>query len=546
MAYEVTATRKRPQVFDEIVGQEFVVSTLKRSVESGRIAHAYLFAGPRGVGKTSAARILAKALNCEHGPTDTPCGKCSACREIQQGNSFDVIEIDGASNTSVNDVREIKDEVLFAPNSSRYKVYIIDEVHMLSNSAFNALLKTIEEPPPYIVFIFATTEIHKVPATIRSRCQQFNFRLIPLDGIRKQLSEASTEMETEAEEEALFWIAKEATGSLRDAYTLLDQVLAFSDGKITHEKIRKKLGLVGIDHLNALVTLMVHGKADKVLETTDDILRQGVSVEQLILDLAEYFRSVLFLTIGIRKAGLLGFTPDRFSKDVLSSLTVTQAERSVELFLNLHRDIRYSLNPRYELELVLSKLSYIQDYLSSGEILKRIEELRGELIQETVADNAGDTLKDPGRKDKVNSENTFQEKQSTEFSGTSTVGTGTTGTGTTGTDSAVADLEEQKNQVIASLRNKKLILSTALEKATKWELLSDRLEITFNSAFLVSSVEADLTSVAEAFEKVTGTRTRIILKVEGRSKDQESNSSNRQVEMVKRVFRGEIVQGDNR
>jgi DNA polymerase-3 subunit gamma/tau len=162
---------------------------------------------------------------------------------------------------------------------------------MLSNSAFNALLKTIEEPPPYIVFIFATTEIHKLPATIRSRCQQFNFRLIPLDGIRKQLSEASTEMEAEAEEEALFWIAKEATGSLRDAYTLLDQVLAFSDGKITIEKIREKLGLVGIDHLNALVTLMVHGKADKVLETTDDILRQGVSVEQLILDLAEYFRS---------------------------------------------------------------------------------------------------------------------------------------------------------------------------------------------------------------------------------------------------------------
>jgi DNA polymerase-3 subunit gamma/tau len=226
---------------------------------------------------------------------------------------------------------------------------------------------------------------------------------------------------------------------------------------------------------------------------------------------------------------------------VISSLTVIQAERSVELFLNLHRDIRYSLNPRYELELVLSKLSYIQEYLSSGEILKRIEELRGELIQGTSADNAGDAIMDPGRKDKVTSENTFQEKQSTEFSGT-----GAAGTGTTGTDSTVADLEEQKNQVIAALRNKKLILSTALEKATKWELLSDRLEITFNSAFLVSSVDADLTSVAEAFEKVTGIRTRIVLKVEGRSKDQESNSSDRQVEMVKRVFRGEIVQGDNR
>jgi len=183
MAYEVTATRKRPRKFEEMVGQDFFVTTLTASLSSGKIAHAYLFSGPRGVGKTSAARILAKSLNCESGPTASPCGVCSNCREITQGNSLDVIEIDGASNTSVNDVREIKDEVLFAPNSSRYKIYIIDEVHMLSNSAFNALLKTIEEPPPYVIFIFATTAVHKVPATIRSRCQQLVFWVIPLEAI---------------------------------------------------------------------------------------------------------------------------------------------------------------------------------------------------------------------------------------------------------------------------------------------------------------------------------------------------------------------------
>ena len=191
MPYEVTATRKRPQSFSELVGQEFVTATLTSSIRNGRIAHAYLFPGPRGVGKTSVARILARALNCEKGPTDTPCGVCPSCREIARGASLDVIEIDGASNTSVNDVREIRDEVLFAPNAGRYKVYIIDEVHMLSNSAFNALLKTIEEPPPYIVFIFATTEVHKVPATIRSRCQQYNFRLISTGEIKEKLREAS-------------------------------------------------------------------------------------------------------------------------------------------------------------------------------------------------------------------------------------------------------------------------------------------------------------------------------------------------------------------
>jgi DNA polymerase-3 subunit gamma/tau len=217
MSYEVTANRRRPGTFDTLTGQEFVVTTIKKSIEANKIAHAYLFSGSRGVGKTSAARILAKSLNCVEGPTANPCGVCSNCKEIAKGSSLDVIEIDGASNTSVNDVRAIKDEVLFAPNASKYKVYIIDEVHMLSNSAFNALLKTIEEPPPYVVFVFATTEIHKVPATIKSRCQQFNFRLIDVEDIKERLAEACQEMEIQVDQDALFWMANEGNGSLRDA-----------------------------------------------------------------------------------------------------------------------------------------------------------------------------------------------------------------------------------------------------------------------------------------------------------------------------------------
>ena len=310
MTYEVTATRKRPQVFDELIGQEFIITTLKNSIEQKRIAHAYLFSGPRGVGKTSAARILAKSLNCEKGPTSNPCGRCTSCREIAAGNSLDVIEIDGASNTGVNDIREIKDEVLFAPNSSRYKIYIIDEVHMLSNSAFNALLKTIEEPPPYIVFIFATTEIHKVPATIKSRCQQYRFRLLSIDNIIKKLKEVAEESNIKINHEALLWIAKEATGSLRDAYTIFDQVVSFSEGSVTMQNIKEKLGTVGITEMNKLTELI--GKEDTrgILEYSDKIVTTGISVDQFVIDLTEYFRALLFLKLGIDKEAIIGYSKE--------------------------------------------------------------------------------------------------------------------------------------------------------------------------------------------------------------------------------------------
>ena len=373
MSYEVTATRRRPQQFEDLVGQEFVAETLKNSIKTGRIAHAYLFSGPRGCGKTSTARILAKALNCQNGPTDKPCGTCSNCQEITKGSSLDVIEIDGASNTSVENIRQIKDEVMFPPANCRYKIYIIDEVHMLSNSAFNALLKTIEEPPEYVIFIFATTELQKVPATIKSRCQQYNFRLVSIDKVKACLADAAAELGIQADDEALFWIARESTGSMRDAYTLFDQVAAFSEGHITYEKIRDKLGIVGVERLNTIFEACADGQNDAVINLLDEMLQSGVSVDQIVSNSADYLRSILFIKNGVTKEALLGNSAERYSKKVLDAWNVIQIERALSIYLQLFRDIRYSLSPVYELELAFSRMCWLNQFVSNAEVKKAID-----------------------------------------------------------------------------------------------------------------------------------------------------------------------------
>ncbi|MCE5256756.1 MAG: DNA polymerase III subunit gamma/tau [Spirochaetaceae bacterium] len=457
MSYEVTATRKRPQVFEQLAGQEFVSATLEKSLETGRIAHAYLFSGPRGCGKTSTARILAKALNCEKGPTAHPCGECDSCKAITAGSSFDVIEIDGASNTSVENVRQIKDEVLFPPNSGHYKIYIIDEVHMLSTSAFNALLKTIEEPPPYVVFIFATTEQHKVPATIKSRCQQFTFRLVPSDVIVGLLAGAAKEIGVKAEDEALLWIARESGGSVRDAYTLFDQIVSFSEGCITAKLIKEKLGLVGQDQMNLLFGSFVRGDTAAALSSLDAILSGGVSPEQFVVDMVEFCRALLLIKNGVTKESLLGAPLSSFDSAIAESLSCERIEQILSIFLSTYRNLKESIDPRYELELAVAKGSHINEYIAPSELANAVESLRRQIGKGTKP--ASTTPRPVVSTATVPHANPQTRSVQPEAEAVGRK------------DASVAqDLGELKKAVVADIRKNNVMLATTIDKSKDWHV----------------------------------------------------------------------------
>ena len=377
MSYIVFARKYRPQTFDDVIGQSHITTTLKNAIAQSRVAHAYLSAGPRGVGKTTTARIFAKALNCEKGPTAKPCNKCASCVEITGGSSLDILEIDGASNRGIEEIRSLRENVKFAPSKGRLKVYIIDEVHMLTPEAFNALLKTLEEPPPHVKFIFATTSPYKVPATILSRCQRFDFRRLATKDIVGNLKAIVKDEKLNVKDDALGMIAKYGDGSMRDAQVILDQITSFSQGKVGVEDVTKILGIVDDEILFGISGALKDRDAATALAIVDRLVNEGKDVIQVVLGLIEHFRNISVAKISAEANALIDAGPDKVER------YRTEAERfGIEEMLyiiftlsNTIDFIRKSTLARIPFEAALVKLTQIPSVMPILEVLSRVEAL---------------------------------------------------------------------------------------------------------------------------------------------------------------------------
>lgn len=409
MSYLVLARKYRPQTFDQVVEQAHITRTLTNAISTGRVAHAILFSGPRGTGKTTVARILAKAMNCKEGPTPVPCNVCRSCAEITAGHAVDVFEIDGASNNSVDQIRELRENIKYMPAHSAYKIYIIDEVHMLSMAAFNALLKTLEEPPSHIMFMFATTEPHKIPITILSRCQRHDFRRISLESISNHMAWICAQEGFESSEQSLGLIAREAGGSLRDALSLLDQIMTSAQGTMTHEQVLDILGVIDRKLIYDLAAAVLAADIPAVLDLLDDIYDRGHDMKKLYADLLEHFRNLLVASLG-KKVDKLVDLPAGEIEQLMQQAGLVSHGALNQIFDLLFREelsVRLSPQPKLALEMALIRLLHAKPALPIDVLIDKLDELRQEMLpssqrqeiaaRPSIASNMEDDLSDHSR-----------------------------------------------------------------------------------------------------------------------------------------------------
>ena len=407
MSYTALYRKFRPTSFEDVKGQDHIITTLQNQIKANRIGHAYLFCGTRGTGKTTVAKIFAKAVNCEHPVDGSPCGECAMCRSIAAGTSMNVIEIDAASNNGVDNIREIREEVTYRPTEGKYKVYIIDEVHMLSIGAFNALLKTLEEPPEYVIFILATTEVHKIPITILSRCQHYDFKRITIDTIAARMNELMEAEQVDVEEKAIRYIAKAADGSMRDALSLLDQCIAFYLGqKLTYDNVLEVLGAVDTDVFSRLLRKIIQRDVAAVLNTVEELVMQGRELSQLAADFTWYLRNLLLVKTSDSIEDVLDVSTENLQqlKEEAQMIETDMLLRYIRIFSELSGQMKYATQKRVLLEVALIKLCTPAMETMEDSLLDRIRAVE-EKLEKGIAvmpeGGYGDRMEDSVKKPEI-------------------------------------------------------------------------------------------------------------------------------------------------
>lgn len=576
MAYQVSARKWRPQTFDEVIGQKHVAKTLVNAVRQGKVAQAYLFSGVRGVGKTTMARILAKALNCAAALDGSPCNRCVSCQEITEGRSVDVVEIDGASNTGVDDIRELRENVKYLPLRGKFKVYIIDEVHMLSNAAFNALLKTVEEPPPHLVFILATTEPHKIPATILSRCQHFTFRRISRQEIMAQLHRVAEERKVRFPGGGLGLIAKAAEGSMRDALSFLDQAISYGGDEVTEEDLFTLLGRMGAAQLHLLVQAIHQKNAPALLGLAKEIADKGYNLRQFIIDWMEHLRHLIIAQnvispqalsearTGAREVEAWIDLPSEEIEEVLTEaafFTPEELHRLFSLFARLQEEIRNASHPHLLFEVALMKALLFTRFQPIEKLLERLDSLQGD---RPGTDPQRDRLPAPAPSAAPEHQTHRlpprgeSPRPSSDSSPSKAGAFVTPAPEAKKNPSSAPDKKEVWGKIVAQIREKRTMLGSFLESGTLLEIEEQRVKIGFLNPFSLRMVQEDenKTLIAAAFRSYFQKEMECLLVDVGESPSGSSPSSRKEkgdtgsshplIREVLRTLGGEVIETKQR
>ncbi len=524
MSYQVLARKWRPQVFKDVIGQEHVVKTLQNALGDKRIAHAFLFAGQRGIGKTTIARILAKALNCQEGPAREPCGKCISCREIAEGTTMDVLEIDGASNTGVDDIRELRESVKYVPSRGRYKIYIIDEVHMLSNSAFNALLKTLEEPPAHVIFMFATTEPRKIPPTVLSRCQCFDLHPLPLEVLVKQLQKIASSENIEISGQGLRWLAREAEGSMRDAQSILERVISFAGKQVKDEDVIEVLGIVDWNFLVKTSQALLSGNGEQCLIMVRDLFRLGYDTRQFYQAFLEHLRNLIVVKTCKNPAMLTDLSPEELEElgKQVRDIKQDTLQRLFDIWLKAEDEMYRSSMPQIVLEMILLKMLYVKDLLPLDDALARLDALERRVTAGKAPGGRGMEYKSMT----TNSIVTHQVREDTTTGGEHSAGDGA--------------CEVGWDNFVAFVRKEKPLLAALLDHGSFLRMDMKKIELGFprDSLFLESARDGDNTrQIKKMCEKFFGRKLQVNIKpLEGTASLDES---------LKQEEREQVTSGNN-